>query len=376
MCAASRPDQLEQLADPRAPLLARADAMDDERLLDDRRRPASAGSATNTDPEKRSGDDAARRACPGADNASRSVSLNRTLPDVGSIRRRMHRPVVVLPHPDSPTRLNVSPGAIAKLTSSTARTAPRRPKSPPLPGKSLTSPRTSSSAVMFVRPRRRRRLAGADNSARRARDRRAANGRAVAGRTARIGRRIGAQTRTRAEGRQAPGPCQESPSGLRPGCWPGMQASSPRVYGCAGARNSAATGACSTMRPAYMTATRSAISAMTPRSCVMSSIERLNRAAHVSQQIEDLRLHGDVERRRRLVGNEQRRFGGEGQRDHRPLPQAAAQLVRILAQPALPGPARARPRATRRRVRARPHRAPDHGPRASRGSDTQSCTRD
>src|SRR5262245_3009994 len=35
---------------------------------------------------------------------------------------------------------------------------------------------------------------------------------------------------------------------------PGIDASNPRVYGCAGAANRRSTGACSTMRPAYMTA--------------------------------------------------------------------------------------------------------------------------
>ena len=34
---------------------------------------------------------------------------NRTSPEVGSISRRMHRPVVVLPLPDSPTRPKISP---------------------------------------------------------------------------------------------------------------------------------------------------------------------------------------------------------------------------------------------------------------------------
>jgi hypothetical protein len=52
---------------------------------------------------------------------------------------------------------------------------------------------------------------------------------------------------------------------------PGIDASSPLVYGCAGERRIDRTGPCSTMRPAYITATRSAVSAMTPRSCVMSS---------------------------------------------------------------------------------------------------------
>jgi hypothetical protein len=38
------------------------------------------------------------------------------------------------------------------------------------------------------------------------------------------------------------------------------------------ALNSAATGASSTLRPAYMTTTRCAISATTPKSCVISTI--------------------------------------------------------------------------------------------------------
>ena len=50
----------------------------------------------------------------------------------------------------------------------------------------------------------------------------------------------------------------------------------------------------------------------------------------VRDQAEDLRLDGDVERRRRLVGDEDPRLAGERQRDHRPLAHAAGQLVRIL----------------------------------------------
>src|SRR5438552_435402 len=49
---------------------------------------------------------------------------------------------------------------------------------------------------------------------------------------------------------------------------------SPSVYGCAGRRNSSRIGACSTMRPAYMTAASSAISAATPRSCVTKMTAR------------------------------------------------------------------------------------------------------
>src|SRR5213076_2801740 len=50
----------------------------------------------------------------------------------------------------------------------------------------------------------------------------------------------------------------------------GTEARSPSVYGCSGRANKAAVGACSTTWPAYMTATRSALPATTPRSWVIS----------------------------------------------------------------------------------------------------------
>jgi hypothetical protein len=43
-------------------------------------------------------------------------------PEVGSIARRMHRDVVVLPQPLSPTSARVSPSRMWNETSSTART--------------------------------------------------------------------------------------------------------------------------------------------------------------------------------------------------------------------------------------------------------------
>src|SRR5438270_5183379 len=67
-------------------------------------------------------------------------------PEVGSIRRRINRPVVDLPQPDSPTSASVSPSPTSKSMPSTARTAPlRRPRIPLLTGKYLTSFATRSS---------------------------------------------------------------------------------------------------------------------------------------------------------------------------------------------------------------------------------------
>ena len=52
-----------------------------------------------------------------------------------------------------------------------------------------------------------------------------------------------------------------------------------------------------------------------------------------AQELEDLRLHGDVERRRRLVGDQELRAARDRHRDHDALPHAARELVRILVEP-------------------------------------------
>ena len=57
-------------------------------------------------------------------------------------------------------------------------------------------------------------------------------------------------------------------------------------------------------------------------------------ARQLLQQVEDLRLHGDVERGGRLVGDDQPRLAGQRHRDHRALAHAAGVLVRIGVQAA------------------------------------------
>src|SRR5574337_548467 len=69
----------------------------------------------------------------------------KTSPLVGSISRKITRPVVVFPEPDSPTRPSVSPRRIANETPSTAFTAPiwRCTMNPLVMGKYFTNLRTS-----------------------------------------------------------------------------------------------------------------------------------------------------------------------------------------------------------------------------------------
>ena len=54
--------------------------------------------------------------------ANTSSPSKKTEPPLLGVRRRIVRPIVVLPQPDSPTRPSVSPSRTVKLTPSTAFT--------------------------------------------------------------------------------------------------------------------------------------------------------------------------------------------------------------------------------------------------------------
>ena len=140
----------------------------------------------------------------------------------------------------------------------------------------------------------------------------------------------------------------------------GIDPSSPCVYGCSGLRNSSSTGATSWILPPYITATRSQVSATTARLCVMSRIAAPARFSFSSQhQIENLRLDRDVERGRRLVGDQQRRIQHERHGDHHALAHAAGKVMRILRH------------ARGRRRECRPRSASSIGAaRASSSADT------
>ena len=73
---------------------------------------------------------------------------------------------------------------------------------------------------------------------------------------------------------------------------------------------------------------------------------------HAVDQLEDLRLHGHVERRRRLVGDQHVRVVDERHRDHRALAHAARELVRVVARAARARSGSRPRRAARRRARS------------------------
>ena len=97
------------------------------------------------------------------------------------------------------------------------------------------------------------------------------------------------------------------------------------------AEDVARSGPVSAIWPPYMIATRSHVSAITDRSCVIRSIAEPEVAPQLLEQLEDLGLRHHVERRRRLVADDQLRVAGERERDHHALAHAARELVRVLA---------------------------------------------
>ncbi len=78
--------------------------------------------------------------------ATTSAPSKRTEPEVAGSRRSTSRPVVDLPHPDSPTRPRVWPRARSNETPHTAWTWSARRPQEPRTGKCLTRSRTSSRA--------------------------------------------------------------------------------------------------------------------------------------------------------------------------------------------------------------------------------------
>ena len=129
--------------------------------------------------------------------------------------------------------------------------------------------------------------------------------------------------------------------------------------------------------PCFITQTRSAILRTMPRSWVMNSIAMPSRLCRSFSSFEDLRLHGDVERGGRLVGDQQVGLVGERHRDHHALALPAGQLMRIACQPRWPD-RECRPASSNSMMRLRAACAAQR-PDAARGfrrSASRSCAAD
>ena len=210
-------------------------------------------------------------------------------------------------------------------------------------------PRTSPSAM-----RRRRRCTDASSSSRAAlvvlgrADRVPAGEQVVRGRRPAISGGSSAWQRSRAYGAargeraarrrvdevgRAAGDRRQPGVRRRPRAW-GCSTSAPRCRASSCWRTASLVGAFSTSRPPYITAISSVCPATTPRSWVTRITDMLRSRRCSLDQVEDLRLHRDVEGRGRLVGEQQRRAAGQGDGDHHALAHAARQLVRVLVEAA------------------------------------------
>ena len=116
-----------------------------------------------------------------------------------------------------------------------------------------------------------------------------------------------------------------------PGAAPslGRAANRPCVYGCAMRANTSAVGPLSTTVPPYITSMRATFCG-DHAEVVRDQQQRHAALGHqVGDQVEDLALDRHVERRRRLVGDQQVGPAGERHRDRDALALAAGELVRI-----------------------------------------------
>ena len=107
--------------------------------------------------------------------------------------------------------------------------------------------------------------------------------------------------------------------------------SRPHVYGwCGRVEELVAPAPAPRPPPRTSRRTSSAVSATTPRSCVITMIALPNSCCETLHQVEDLRLRRHVERGRRLVGDQQVGIVDERHRDHHALAHAAGELVRVV----------------------------------------------
>ncbi len=213
----------------------------------------------------------------------------------------------------------------------------------------------------------------------------------VAGRAARAraapaaARRRGRRPRPAGSaGRTSSPPAPATDPAANPGCRragsprPAGRRSSPAVPRCTGGgrrASSASDGWSSTIRPPYITITRSVASSTMPRSWLIRIAVNCVLALQLLDRCHHRLLHDDVQRGGRLVEDDQPRLQRQRQRDRDPLPHAAGQLVRVpvehLGVQAAPCSSSSAPR--RRAAAVRRSSPAGHAPSGRRGSACRPC---
>ena len=109
----------------------------------------------------------------------------------------------------------------------------------------------------------------------------------------------------------------------------GTTDSSDRVYGCCGLPMTSSVVPDSTMRPRYITTTRSHSAHARPMSCVMKISARPWRLLQLHEHLQHLGTHGYVQRGHGLVAHQALGLEHHRRRDHDALALAPRQLVRV-----------------------------------------------
>ena len=293
-----------------------------------------------------------------------SWPFSSTAPESGRSSATTTRPMVVFPQPDSPTRPNVFPAATVNETLETACTAAtlRCRIAPAVTGNSLTRSRTSSRGGTRSPHRR---LAVRPGQARgHLRDSRGTPSRGLGGPVDRVPAReqvvrafpgqrgllvtalagwpgcTAARTGS-SSSRAAPAPVAAA------GMWkqlPGGRPGQPRSGGHQAPGVGVTHVAEEVRRPGHL-GHAARVHYLDPVRVPGDHAHVVGDQQHrdaeavlvIVHQREDLRLDGDVQCRRRLVGDQQLRLTTQRHRDHHPLAHAAGKLVRIVAEP-LVGP--------------------------------------
>ena len=277
-----------------------------------------------------------------------SLHGRQAMPIRSWVERRRRRGVTGSP-PTSRTRPRLPPPAPRPLPREPVRRAARRPRPAPAPPR----PRRDPARAPRGRPRRARarRPRRAQAEARGPRRGIAPRSRAAPPRpTRRAGSAGGSGSPPGSASGRAP---RRRGSAARVRSLSGTTESSARVYGCRGSSSSSSVVPCSTMRPRYITATRSAMFHASPRSCVTTRIATPVSRTSPSMSCEDLAAHRGVEARDRLVGDEQLRLEHHRARDHHALTLPARDLVRVQRAKNRSGGRSPAARARRRRAAPR-----------------------
>src|SRR5262245_36190838 len=259
-----------------------------------------------------------------------SLPERRIMPAVGSMSRNTVRPTVDLPQPDSPTNPSVSPASIVKLTPSTANTVPpARCSSPLRTGKCFLRSRTSSTVsgmafpVKFARAPAGGPMAGAfflvSGILRaatvlgvRAARRKHATGRKIAERWHRARNFLQLLDRAGIFAAHRGQPRDRAHETVRIGMLRMREQFLNRrlLHFATGIHHD------------------DALRGFGHHAEIVGDQDhrRAKLALQIEDNLEDLRLDGDVERGRRLVGNQHLRVAGERHCDHRALAHAAGKL--------------------------------------------------